>query len=56
LKPPGDGAFRAAADVSMRLALARRLLFVGPGFVLAAQSGNRDRVESTIEVPVVGAA
>jgi hypothetical protein len=56
VEPSGECALEAAADVSMRLALGDAFGFVGPGFVVAAQSGNRDSVESTIEVPVAGAA
>jgi hypothetical protein len=40
----------------MRLALGGAFGFVGPGFVVAAQSGNRDRVKGTVEVPVAGTA
>jgi hypothetical protein len=39
----------------MRLALGGAFGFVGPGFVVAAQSGNRDRVQGAVEVPVAGA-
>ena len=44
VEPSSERAFEAAADVSMRLALGGAFGFVGPGFVVAAQSGNRDRV------------
>jgi hypothetical protein len=50
VEPSGEGALEAAADVSMRLALGDAFGFVGPGFVVAAQSSNGHRVESTIEV------
>jgi hypothetical protein len=53
VEPSGEGAFEAAADVSMRLALGGAFGFAGPGFVVAAHSGNRDRVESPVEVSVV---
>jgi hypothetical protein len=56
VEPSGEGALEAAADVSMRLALGEAFGFVGAGFVVAAQSGNRHCVESPIEVPVAGAA
>jgi hypothetical protein len=56
VEPSGEGALESAADVSMRLALGDAFGFVGPGFVVAAQSGDRDRVESTIKVPVASAA
>ena len=40
----------------MRLALGDAFGFVGLGFVVAAQSGDRDRVESAVELPVAGTA
>jgi hypothetical protein len=55
VEPSGEGALEAAADVSMRLDLGEAFGFVA-GFVVAAQSGHRHCVESTIEVPVAGAA
>ena len=36
VEPSGEGAFEAAADVSMRFALGGAFGFVGPGFVVAA--------------------
>jgi hypothetical protein len=36
VEPSGEGALEAAADVSMRLALAEAFGFVGAGFVVAA--------------------
>jgi hypothetical protein len=56
VEPSGEGAFEAAADVSMRFALGGAFGFVGPGFVVAAESGNRDRVQGAVEVPVAGTA
>ena len=56
VEPSGEGAFEAAPDVSMRLALGGAFGFVGPGFVVVAQSGNRDRVQGAVEVPVAGPA
>jgi hypothetical protein len=56
VEPSGEGALEAASDVSMGPALGEAIGFVGAGFVVAAQSGNRHCVESTIEVPVAGAA
>ena len=44
VEPSSERAFEAAADISMRLALGGAFGFVGPGFVVAAQSGDRDRV------------
>jgi hypothetical protein len=40
----------------MRLALGEAFALVGPGFVVAVQSVNRDPVDSTMEVPDAGAA
>ena len=56
VEPSGEGAFEAAADVSVRLALGGAFGFVGAGFVVAAQSGDRDRVQGAVEVSVAGAA
>src|SRR5215216_6485888 len=56
VEPSGEGALEATADVSTRLALGDAFVFVGPGFVVAAQSGNRDRVQGAVEVPVAGTA
>ena len=56
VEPSSERAFEAAADVSMRLALGGAFGFVGPGFVVAAQSGDRDRVQSAVEVSVSGTA
>jgi hypothetical protein len=56
VEPSGEGPLEAAADVSMRLALRYPFGFLGPGFIVAAQSGDRDRVEGTVEVPVAGPA
>jgi hypothetical protein len=41
---------------TMRFALGGAFGFVGPGFVVAAESGNRDRVQGAVEVPVAGTA
>ena len=56
VEPSGEGALEAAADVAMGLALGGAFGFVGAGFVVAAQSGDRDRVQGAVEVSVAGTA
>ena len=55
IKVPGKRAFEAPADVPMGLALKGSAGFVGPGFCVASDARDRDRVQGSIECPVAAA-
>jgi hypothetical protein len=54
IEPAGEGAFETASDVAMGLALGGASGFVGAGFVVAPQAGDRHGMEGAVEVTIAG--
>lgn len=49
---PGKGAFKSVAGIALGLALNGAPGFIGPGFWVASDAGDRNRVQGLVSVAV----